>query len=284
MNTIIRKSQLVTMKSFDNLFIEMTSKYCNQKCANCYIDFPQFKKVEDFIEIETIEQAMSDIQNMNIKCIYLTGAEPMTHPHFNSILRLCLRKTNVCICTNGSFINEKKARFLKKVEEESKNEIIFRISFDHYDEIKNDNSRYRGAYRHASFAIKHLVKYNFTPVICVTNFYNEDEKIITEKFLEKFCQWGMDASHIIVNPWYDCKKSDENEEVNEEWNRLECEYGRTLTAKGVYVCPFLSNDYRGRSGSTFKDFSGTTPLETSYCETCKQCSHEMFGINFNNFK
>ena len=51
MTTTIRKSQIAVMKSFDNLFIELSAKNCNQKCKNCYIDFPQFKKVEDFIDI-----------------------------------------------------------------------------------------------------------------------------------------------------------------------------------------------------------------------------------------
>jgi len=69
----------------------------------------------------------------------------MTHPDFNAILRLCLTRTNVCICTNSTFINEKKARFLKKVEEESPNEIIFKLSIDHYDEMKNDKEINLGA-------------------------------------------------------------------------------------------------------------------------------------------
>ena len=98
--------------------------------------FPKYKKETDFISIDVIKQALNDTTLDNIECIYLTGAEPMTHPDFNAILRLCLKRSNVCICTNGSFINEKKARFLKKVEEESMNEIIFKISIDHYDEVK----------------------------------------------------------------------------------------------------------------------------------------------------
>ena len=89
-----------------------------------------YKKTEDYIDIDIIKQALNDTMSDNIKCIYLSGAEPMTHPDFNSILRLCLKRSNVCVFTNGSFINEKKARFLKKVEEESSNEIIFKISID----------------------------------------------------------------------------------------------------------------------------------------------------------
>ena len=280
MNTIIRQSNISSLKSFDNLFIEMTSKCCEQKCKHCYIDFPQFKKVKDFIDVEIIEQALNDTSNEKIKCIYLTGAEPMNHPDFNAILRMCLKRSNVCICTNGSFINEKKARFLKKVEEESKNEIIFQISLDHYDEIKNDDARYRGAFRHAIFAIKHLVKYNFIPIISVTNFYKEDENLLKHEFAELLNKFEINMNHIIIRPWYDKNCAWENDNINNN-NRLDCEYGRILTSKGVYSCPFLANDYRGRCGSNFADYSKNVPLETNFCQTCEKSNAQMFGIDFH---
>ena len=97
------------LKELNNLFIELTAKNCNQRCKNCYIDFPLSSKiVKDFINIEQIKEALIDTKIENIHCIYLTGAEPMTHPDFNTILRLCLKRCNVCICTNGSFLNEKR--------------------------------------------------------------------------------------------------------------------------------------------------------------------------------
>ena len=254
MTTIIRKSQIAVMKSFDNLFIELSAKNCNQKCRNCYINFPQFKKVEDFIDIAIIENAIKALKNTDIKCIYLTGAEPMTHPDFNTILRMCLKMTNVCICTNGSFINEKKARFLKKVESESNNEIIFQISMDYFEEVKNDDIRYRGAYRHAIFAIKNLVKYNFIPIISVTNFYNENEKYLSDEFYNLLKDYGIDKKHILIRPNYS-----KNSDVD------------------------FANDYRGRCGSSFMDFATNVPLETDFCQTCQKSQIGLFGINFNTF-
>ena len=109
----IQKSELTTL---NHLFIELTEKNCNQHCKHCYIDFPLSKAKKDFINIDKIKQALEDTKTENIYCIYLTGAEPMLHPDFNSILRLCLTASNVCICTNGTFLNEKKIRFLKRVD------------------------------------------------------------------------------------------------------------------------------------------------------------------------
>ena len=172
MRTNTYQAEVITMKSLKNLFIEMTAKNCNMHCKHCYIDFPKYKKVEDFIKLDVIKNAINETMDDNIECIYLTGAEPMTHPDFNAILRFCLTRCNVCICTNGSFINEKKARFLKKVEDESEYQIIFKLSFASYDELRNDEVRFRGAFRQNMYALKCLDKYDFTTIACINNYYN----------------------------------------------------------------------------------------------------------------
>ena len=128
MGTTILTAPKVELDKFDNLFIELTNQNCNLKCKHCYINFEPYKKIKDFISIDIIKQAISDLKNFDIKMIYLTGGEPLLHPDFNAILRYCLKKYNVCICTNGSFLNEKKIRFLNRVESEGNNQIFFKLS------------------------------------------------------------------------------------------------------------------------------------------------------------
>lgn len=284
MKSSIYHAPVCQLKALNNLFIELTEKNCNQRCKHCYIDFPLSKKVKDFISIDTIKKALNDTMQEPVQCIYLTGAEPMTHPDFNSILRLCLKRCNVCICTNGSFINEKKARFLKRVEDESEYEIIFRLSIDHYNEIKSDDLRGRGTYRQVIHAVKCLVKYDFNPILCVTNYYKEDKSVLVEEFKRVFSKIGFDAQehNFAINEFYD-KTTPQNFDTM-KWNMLDCEYGRILTAKGIYTCPFLSNDHRGRCGGDFTDYSHKTTLETPFCSSCIKNNELMFGINFQLFK
>ena len=229
---------------------------------------------------------MNDTTNENLECIYLTGAEPMTHPDFNNILRLCLKRSNVCIFTNGSFINEKKARFLKRVEGESNFEIIFKLSIDHYNEIKNDDIRGRGSYRQVINAVKSLVKYDFNPIICITDYYHEGEQILLKEFKKVFSKIGFETktNNFKINLWHNDQNKNDNFSQDVNWQTLDCEYGRILTAKGIYTCPFLANDHRGRSGSTFKDFSRKNTLETDYCLTCIKNKEALFGINYDLFK
>ena len=283
--TNIYAAPVCKLKNFSNLFIELTAKNCNQRCKHCYIDFPISKNIKDFIPIDTVKEALNDTNNEDLNCIYLTGAEPMTHPDFNTILRLCLNRTNVCICTNGTFINEKKARFLKHVEEESEFEIIFQLSIDHYNEIMSDDIRGRGSYRQVLHAIKSLVKYGFNPIICITDYYNEGKDILISEFKKIFQKIGFDAQNcnFKVNKWYD-KNSNLSENFTVSSGSLDCEYGRILTSKGIYTCPFLSNDHRGRSGSSFKDFSRKNSLETNRCATCMNNHTALFSIDYEQFK
>ncbi len=271
------------LKELNNLFIELTEKNCNLRCKHCWINFPLKKNIKDFIQIDTIKKALNDTLKQNLNCIYLTGAEPMTHPDFNSILRLCLKKCNVCIFTNASCINEKKARFLKRVEEESNFEIIFKLSIDHYNEIKNDDIRGRGTYRQTMHAIKCLIKYGFNPILCITNYYKEPYEKLIEEFTNICSKIGFETTedNFIINEYYDKNITDET--VIADWDSLDCEYGRILTTKGVYSCPFLANDHRGRCGSSFTDFSHKTQLESPYCRTCIKNKKSMFSIDFSKF-
>lgn len=276
MNTIF-KSPVCEMTELKDLFIELTAKNCNVRCRQCYIDFPLTKNIKDFIKLDKIRDTLSELKDVKLRCIYLTGAEPMTHPDFNSILRLCLKKTNVCIITNASFINEKKARFLKNVENESMHQIIFKLSFSHYDELKNDEVRSRGSYRQNMYALKCLDKYDFTNVICVSNYYKLPHNTIVSMFQEKISEMGIENAIIQVNEW----SSNQDCDTQELCSTPDCMTSRTLTVNGIYSCPFLSNDYRGRTGSDMNNYSKSIRLETSYCATCQRNKDKMFSIDID---
>lgn len=267
------------LDKLSNLFIELTAKNCNQRCNGCYIDFPTGKSVKDFIHIDMIKQALNDTKNDDLECIYLTGGEPMTHPDFNAILRLCLKRCNVCICTNSSFLNEKKIRFLKKVEDESgnigQNQIFFRLSLAHFDEFESDKVKYRGHFRQTMSALKILSRYNFTSVLSIQNFYRLSELILKENFVRIFEQNNITNTDIQINVSYPDYTEDDMLRASQ---KTDCMNGRILTKNGVYACPFLANDYRGRMGVSFQDYSKTVTAETDFCATCSANNNWMFTI------
>lgn len=274
MNTIYA-SPVCELEQLNDIFIELTAKNCNTRCRECYIKFPFTKNIKDFIKTDTVKESLNQLENENIRCIYLTGAEPMTHPDFNSILRLCIKKANVCICTNASFINEKKARFLRNVESNEEHNIMFKLSFAHWDELKNDAVRTRGSYRQNIYALKCLDKYNFTNILSVSNFYKEPHNSIINRFQEKLEEIGIENAVIQINEWATENNIDTLPELT---GATDCMSSRTLTVNGVFSCPFLANDYRGRMGSDFNNYSKTVRLETSFCAACIKNNDKMLTV------
>lgn len=271
MGTTILTAPKVELKSFDNLFIELTNQNCNLKCKHCYISFDPYKKIKDFISVEEIKKAIEDVKEYKVEMIYLTGGEPLLHPDFNSILRFCLKHKPVTIFSNGININDKKARFLKKVEEEGDNELFFNISIDCFEERRNDDLRGRGSYRKAVGAVQSLIKYSFVPTIKYTNYYKESDEEIFEKFemfLERY-SIANDDLNLEILPYFDKTQTVEMSKVTDNLvSKLACSNCRVLSSKGVYNCPVLVNDYRARSGSNFSAFSSKCYLETEFCAQC----------------
>lgn len=282
MNNTIITAPYVELKELKNLFIELTAQNCNLNCKYCYIEFKD-KKIKDFIPIEKIKQALSNINKKELEYIHLTGAEPMLHPDFNQILRLCLKHSSVVIHTNALTINDKKARFLRKVEEENTlgNEIVFMISMDSANEKENDEQRGRGTFRKALHAIQSLIKYEFNPIISIVNYKNEKEDIIKENFTHLFDSIGFKTNDINfkINPLLERKSSyDIDGTMNFKNLKVECTKSRTLTLNGVFYCPLLTKDNRGKCGSGFNEYSSKSYMETEFCTQCIKHNKSLFSF------
>lgn len=283
MNKTIIKAPCVSLSSLETLFIEMTAQNCNLRCKHCYIDFKD-KKVKDFIPLEKVKIALQSIDRKNLKYIHLTGAEPMLHPEFNHILRLCLKYSSVIIHTNAMAINDKKARFLRKVEEENNlgNEIIFMISIDHYIEKENDLYRGRGSYRKAIHAIQSLYKYEFNPILTIVNHNNCPEKDIKENFKSLCLSLGVELNDINFKILPLLKNDITLDfDFNSDFDKLklDCSKSRTLTINGIFSCPLLASDNRGMSGADFSEYSNKSYLETPFCSQCVVHNNYIFLLD-----
>lgn len=286
MHDSILTAPYIELKNFNTLFIEMTGQNCNLKCKHCYIDFQGNKKIKDFIHIDKIKEALTKLKSENIEFVYLSGAEPMLHPDFNAILRYCLRHSSVIIHTNGMTINDKKARFLRKVEEENNlnHEIIFKISIDHYSEKENDEIRGRGSYRKSIHAIQSLVKYGFNPILSIVNYWNCNEKELIANFKAICANMGFETEDLNFNiiPYLEKDKFEKLDNIKpDKLSNLDCAKSRTLTNKGIYNCLLLVNDNRGRCGSSFDDYSKKSYLETQMCSQCLKHQKELFTLRMN---
>ena len=272
------------LKELKNIFLQLSSRTCNLKCKFCYIPRNDYKKEEDFLSLEKIKQTLSFIKGKNLNSIYLTGGEPLLHPDFNQILRMCLKVSTTTVMSNGIMINDKKARFLRKIDDESDFETIYRISLDSTDELENDEYRGRGSFRKAVYAIMSLLKYEFNPIISVVNYKNKPKDVIFKEFQKFFGKKGfeMEDINLKVIPFFsnydDILPVEPDENINIQ--NLDCKNSRVVAKNGVYSCPMLVNDYRARLGSGIDDFSKVNYLD---CEKCSACIKFNQKIQINDW-
>ncbi len=263
----------IELKNLQNLFFQLCSKTCNLKCKHCYIEKNPYKNEEDFISIEKIKEALLQVRSQRLSSIYLTGGEPLMHPDFNQILRMCLKVSNTTVMSNGVMINDKKARFLRKIDDESQFETIYRISLDSINEIENDNLRGRGSFRKAICAIMSLLKYEFNPIISVINYNNRSREEIFLEFRDFFFKKGfeLDDINLKVIPYFPENGQMSQLEFIDDTNikKLDCYNSRVVAQNGVYSCPVLVNDYRARLGLNLANCSKVNYLD---CEKCSICT------------
>ena len=85
----------------------------------------------------------------------------------------------------------------------------------------------------------------------VTFFSKENmKKEFEERFNKIFKEQDINNTDLQISTSHPA-----SEDSNSSAHRTDCMFGRSLSTNGIYSCPFLSNDYRGRVGSSFKDFS-----------------------------
>ena len=132
-NSIVQ-AQCVTLRELNHLFLNLEYNKSVSKNISIYRSRSFNHKNKNYLQIEDIKDALKNIDRSTLKYIYVTGKDCISHPDFNSILRLCLQYTPVTIYSDGTCLNDKKARFLKRVEDEGTNEIIFKIFINHFDE------------------------------------------------------------------------------------------------------------------------------------------------------
>lgn len=276
------KAPCTELKELKNLWFQLSSNTCNLKCKHCYLSCMPVTKPK-FLGTDKIKAALEIAREENLSGIYLNGGEPLMHPEINNIIRMSLKITNVTILTNGLMLNDKKTRFLRQIEKDHDNEIVFRISLDHYIEEKNDDVRGRGSYRKTVSGIENLIRNGFNPIISAVNVWNEEEESFKSGFYNLFKKIGFEPEELNVKIIAPIKTGEfaknftayEEDEIitmsdnsDKAFKEFDCTNSRVISENGVFTCPALVNDTRGKVGNSLEDYSKKFFLEPHTCSSC----------------
>ncbi len=167
---------------------------------------------------------------------------------------------------------------------------------DHYTEAKNDEIRGRGSFKKILSGIENLVNYGFNPIITAVNIWNEDEQSLKEGFLRLLSRLDFQPTDINIKiiPPIKAGEYEKNYSSYEEDDIVtskglkdcdkalfDCSNSRIVTDNGIYACPALLNDPRGKVGKNLSEYSKKFYLEPNICYTCQKNNRNMFTNNWN---
>ncbi|MHA2336971.1 MAG: radical SAM protein [Candidatus Hodarchaeales archaeon] len=158
------------------LFQWHITERCNLRCSHCYQETYQKKELsfdqltEIFNQFLEIIEFWREMTGKKIKShITLTGGEPFIRKDFEDILKLISTHNSdisLGILTNGHFIDQEKAKFLKKIGTK-----FVQVSIEGKKET-HDQIRGKKSYERAVQGLKYLVKEKINTMISFTAHRN----------------------------------------------------------------------------------------------------------------
>lgn len=180
-NKYEEEEELVLKPKLNFVWLEIT-EMCNMSCIHCYGKFGVPKQnSKDKLNFEDWKKVIDKIKELGCNKIQLIGGEPLVDSNFYRILGYAKDKIkNITIFTNGTLINEKNVKELKKCN------VKVRISLYGHNQVIHDNiTNYKGSFELTKKALLLLKKENIPTSIAVT-IMRENENYIEEikKFVE----------------------------------------------------------------------------------------------------
>lgn len=139
------------------VFFELTKK-CNLRCKHCYV--PNYSVSTGRVNtsqmtLDDVCDLISQIDEMGVMELQLTGGEPFILPHILGIIKKAQSRLIPCsVFTNGTLITEKIFRYIS----ENNYGLIFYVSLDGYQETHDAFRKYRGAFQKTVKTIKRLLR------------------------------------------------------------------------------------------------------------------------------
>jgi radical SAM protein with 4Fe4S-binding SPASM domain len=143
---------------------------CNLRCLHCYRECEP--GLGNWLDAPDALRILSELAEIGVRTIELTGGEPTLHPRFREIIEFSLRKFNiVALITNGVLLNDELVRVLA----EQRNHVVVQIDVDGdtgelHDYLRGVPGSFQRTLQTARLLTQHGVKYRAAMNIHAKNF------------------------------------------------------------------------------------------------------------------
>ncbi len=158
-----------------------TGTSCNLRCPFCLEGSKPGDDRLQFITLEETKKFIDEAVEMGVEKFSFTGGEPFVNPHFISVLDYALDFKPCLVLTNATepLMNQfaKIKRLISKP-----NRLNFRISLDHPDPQKHDESRGKGNFKKALDTLGRLHREGFGVSIARLMLDGEDGDAVDKDY------------------------------------------------------------------------------------------------------
>jgi len=245
-----------------------TGTSCNLRCPFC---LEGSKPGDDRLQFITLEEAkpfIDEALELGVAKFSFTGGEPFVNPHFLAILDYALEHKPCLVLTNATepLMNQ----FARVKQFAAKPHLLsLRVSLDHPDPVKHDESRGKGNFKKALDTLGRLYKEGFGVSIARLMEKNEDIAAVDAAFAPFFREAGVPLDITIIKfPEFHLPGSlPEVPEITEgcmtrflspdQRAGFMCNFSKMVVKQdekcGVYACTLVDDDGDYNLGATLKE-------------------------------
>lgn len=286
---------VVPISHLDDLWFQVTGTVCNLSCRHCFISCSPKNDAFGYLSLDEVRRRLEESLPLGVKEYYYTGGEPFLHPDMTAILCETLRYGPATVLTNGTIFKHEWLETLARAEAASLYSLEFRVSLDGFSPETNDPIRGEGTFERAMRGVAMLVEHGFLPIITAARTWSDArDASVVAAFVELLKCAGYKRPRIKILPTLRLGAEStrthgyaDDERVTREMmagfdaTQLICEHSRTVTDRGVCVCPILIESPDARLGDTLSESLRPYEMRHGACSTCYQhgaiCSNPSRG-------
>ena len=265
----------------DVLWIQVAGTLCNLKCTHCFVSCGPGDDHHALLSREEVRGRVAEALPLGVKEFYFTGGEPFLHPEMLQILADTLAHGPCTVLTNGTLFTPRLLEGLARLARTSRYSLEIRVSLDGHRAESHDAFRGAGTFARAMAGLVALAEHGLLPIVTVTQNTDEDPESFRGRYLETLGGCGISRPRLKVLPMFllgrEAARTRGYQAVETladlpaesfDPRRLQCSSCRAVTSQGVFVCPLLVDEPRGRMGERLDQTLGSFTLSHGACYTC----------------
>jgi uncharacterized Fe-S cluster-containing radical SAM superfamily protein len=277
-----RGAPVVELQSLDELWFQVGGTLCNLSCHHCFISCHPANDAFGFLRLESVRRYLDEAVELGVKELYFTGGEPFLNRDLVPILEETLAIGPATVLTNGTIHHDGMLSELERLAGASRYSLEIRVSIDGPDAATNDPIRGEGTFEKAMEGVVRLARHGFLPIVTMAQTW-PDEKTpdvlggLTAVLKARSCprprvkilpalRLGMEA--VRSRPYLDVERVTREMLLGYDVSRLLCHHSRTVTDRGVAVCPIIIEAPGSHLGATLAEASRPFAITHGACYTC----------------